>query len=217
MSQETEDTIEERSNKILYMLGDTREQFKEKVLAEMDRLEKEIDRCKTKSGAVNAVKFMQWAFSENDRLVRNNLKMYKERLGEEACSGTCSICCHDYIICSPAESVVIAKYMHDKKLTADKVRLHVSANKAVFDSFAPDHANRICPLLDPWGQCKVYEVRPLVCRNHYCTRDFECQQIGELAKLIPNILGAYFIAAFDSLLGMDSLSKQLIKLKVRTV
>lgn len=81
-----------------------------------------------------------------------------------SCRRGCSFCCHQTIFISPLE----AKIIKDHGVKPEKIRLRRQKGKDVNTIKWKDRA---CPFLSREGECKIYAVRPLVCRTHNSIED----------------------------------------------
>jgi Fe-S-cluster containining protein len=74
-----------------------------------------------------------------------------------ACRAGCSLCCQQHL----------SVYAFEFELLAEAVdALSQEAREAIKQRVAVGKKDPRCPLLDDTGRCRVYAVRPLICRSH---------------------------------------------------
>lgn len=81
---------------------------------------------------------------------------------EVTCSSGCSFCCSGRIVVSSFEASYITSYLKQFKVQVDldKIKLQNSVKRIDDLKFA----KKTCALLDDSGKCKIYNIRPLICR-----------------------------------------------------
>jgi Fe-S-cluster containining protein len=136
--------------------------------ADLDRATKEIlpalMRVQQKYGNDGLI---QYAYQMNDEIQK------KIGLSElTTCSKQqCSFCCHSTINISHGEAKYIRKKIKENGIKPDKKRSKIqnSANMSAENEQSLKWVDRACPFLsstDGKGDCTIYEIRPLLCRNH---------------------------------------------------
>lgn len=99
------------------------------------------------------------------RLMQSSLAAAPPKL-EIACRRGCNYCCHSYVAALPPEVFLVADFVRsrgDPRLVPDAVIARAAALKNV--SVAGRIGRKLaCPLLLD-GECSVYGVRPLMCRQ----------------------------------------------------
>lgn len=77
--------------------------------------------------------------------------------GAITCEAGCSGCCHVHL------SVVGAEF---ERISNEVVMLPDEDQDAIRDRIEAGRDDPRCPLLDDEGLCRVYAVRPMICRTH---------------------------------------------------
>lgn len=149
------------------------------------------------------------------------MDMSASRLDQSAidCSSGCSACCHQMVLCSPFEVIMIAKMILDTwpvdKLDKLDDRFDVLGEmplnaEARFGFHAP------CPLLDG-KDCSVYKQRPLACRALYSNSRKRCESSlqaggGDVSFLAdPQMISSALTA------GINAALKQKMNLNIEMV
>ncbi len=84
---------------------------------------------------------------------------------EFACRAGCSGCCHRTLGVFAVEAANIRAWLNEREVA----RAVASPGPEPFVSplvILDDDAAEPCAMLDRLGQCRIYEVRPLLCRTH---------------------------------------------------
>jgi len=120
-----------------------------------------------------------------------------------ACHEGCSWCCRGVKVEAHApEALVIAhRIQSDQRL---RLAVEAAASKRRTQNVhAIAAAGEACPFLDQHA-CKIYDVRPMTCRNHCCTDASGCRRSFEHPELdVPISLHMPAVAAASiSVLGM---------------
>ncbi len=79
---------------------------------------------------------------------------------EFACRAGCSGCCHRQLSVFPVEAARIRLWLAEQGLSPE-----AEGESFVDPETAPEGASP-CAFLDRAGRCRVYAVRPLICRTH---------------------------------------------------
>lgn len=105
----------------------------------------------------------------------------------------CSFCCHSTIYLSNGEKDYIQKRIRQNGIKPDKRRskLQNTVRMNQDNESSVKWVDRACPFLsktDGTGDCTIYEIRPLVCRNHNSTaKDFnECNREDDYNRTITD-------------------------------
>lgn len=120
--------------------------------------------------------------------VRNAFTLVDQHLAEAqtpvACRAGCAWCCHQAITTTVPEVFLIASQVK-KRLTPEEqvaLRQRLETNVAAYRRQGPEHYNRAnhpCAFLQTHGQCRIYEIRPLLCRGYHSTDVNACRQAYE--------------------------------------
>jgi len=91
------------------------------------------------------------------------------------CAGAgCNFCCYGEISLSSLEASYIHSYINQVEIPFDK-KLVERQNLKPHKDLA--YANKRCAMLNAEGKCRIYEIRPSICRLHNSTS--EPQQCDE--------------------------------------
>lgn len=144
-----------------------------------------------------------------------------------ACRAGCGHCCQVNVAVLPAEAEAIIDRLHQTLAPAEisilqqKVR-HLYRQVGGLSDEERLLARASCLFLDPWGQCNIYPVRPLLCRSLTSTDPEACRDAIALAALdeAPQITSHLFqqnlyyqafcgLAAALAATGLEDRSQQL--------
>ena len=101
-----------------------------------------------------------------------------------ACRKGCSACCYQRVAITEQEAEELTSY-----LTSDDVaHLGKQLGRAVEDYTILSADSRCVFLDEKSGSCRVYDKRPLICRNHYASDPQKC--ITDEEQLVPSNLAA---------------------------
>jgi Fe-S-cluster containining protein len=111
-----------------------------------------------------------------------------------ACRAGCSACCHQLVLCTAPEALLIAHALRATltagALAATLARLGAQAAAAAgLDSLGYSRARIPCAFLDAGGACSIYAVRPLACRALKSFSVSSCERV----PASPADLGAHRI------------------------
>lgn len=135
------------------------------------------------------------------------------------CSAGCSACCHQMVLCSPFEVILIAKMLLDTWPTSklDKLDVRFGAlSELQVDAETRYGIHAPCPLLDG-KNCSVYEQRPIVCRALYSNSRKRCESSlqtggGDVSFLAdPQMMSSALTA------GINAALKQKMNLNIELV
>ena len=95
-----------------------------------------------------------------DRVDAHATRVHREHAAAFACAPGCSGCCHRQLSVFPVEAARIEAWVSENGLAEDAAgEAHVHPLTVLEDS-------QPCALLDPAGRCRIYPVRPIICRTH---------------------------------------------------
>ncbi len=80
-----------------------------------------------------------------------------------ACAVACTGCCHRELSVFPVEAAVVRDWLGGRSLAAVPVP---ALPPRVLQVLELDPTTTPCAMLDGAGQCRIYPVRPLICRSH---------------------------------------------------
>lgn len=122
---------------------------------------------------------------ETDRALARAFAEAEARAGKPyACHAGCSACCHQLVLCTAAEAMLIADQLRatlsGPELEATRGKLAEQSNAAAGLGFF-EHARRKipCAFLDRTGLCSIYPVRPMACRALKSFSVAACEQAPE--------------------------------------
>ena len=98
-----------------------------------------------------------------DKVDRHALRVVAAHSDAIACAGGCTGCCHRELSVFPVEAAAIQAWLADLPLPPVGVPRPPPAALALLD-LGPEPAP--CVMLDADGLCRIYPVRPLICRTH---------------------------------------------------
>jgi Fe-S-cluster containining protein len=108
-----------------------------------------------------------------------------------ACRAGCSACCHQLVLCTAAEAVLIADHLRSAlsppEVEAMARKLEVQSNAAAgLGCFEYSRRRIPCGFLDSTGACSIYRVRPMACRALKSFSAAACERLPEA----PSDLGS---------------------------
>lgn len=108
------------------------------------------------------------AFQDIGKKISRGLRERKQ-MGEKppTCGPKCAACCTIRVTLTGSEADALVDYMRERdiKIDRDLVKLHSEKVKTDDDHIKLPWEKRVCPLLGEDKNCRVYDVRPLVCRK----------------------------------------------------
>lgn len=116
------------------------------------------------------IRFQREVHGETDAALERTFSEAEARAGKcYACRAGCSACCHQVVLCTAAEALLIGAHLRATRgapeLAATEARLAAQVAAAAGKSYLEYARARIpCAFLDEAGRCTIYEVRPLACR-----------------------------------------------------
>ena len=96
----------------------------------------------------------------------------------------CGACCSNLLPVSMKEIETIRKYIREHGVTE-------AVNGVPFNATI----NMVCPFMDTSKElkCKIYEVRPKICRFFMCNKKPDFDELVEMADAVPiNIRNTFF-------------------------
>ena len=122
-----------------------------------------------------------------------------------ACSRGCAACCHQLVPLTTLEAQRIANFLTDlprptkRQLVKDVDRQVQKFGKWVKDRPQGDIQNAEvnrdylaqhigCAFLGPENECRIYPVRPIICRGHHALEsNIPCQKADQPIRTIPGL------------------------------
>ena len=83
-----------------------------------------------------------------------------------SCSNGCAFCCYDKITVSSFEASYITSFIEQFKIKVDQDIIDFQVKHGIEKV---KMAQRKCSLLDDDNSCKIYEIRPMICRLYNST------------------------------------------------
>lgn len=133
-----------------------------------------------------------------------------------SCQKGCGACCHLEVEITEDEAKLLARFVQNGNLSIDRSHIEIQARRSRQDEawrtrVAPE--NR-CVFLDEANSCRVYEVRPIICRKHaVVSLPSDClAENGEpVSRIVP--LNEIIVSAVVNLpeTRFASLSKMLLQ------
>lgn len=122
---------------------------------------------------------------ETDRALAAAFAEAEARAGKPyACRAGCSACCHQIVLCTAPEAVLIADHLRatltDAQLETAASKLEAQSEAGAGLGFLEYSRARIpCAFLDAKGACSIYEVRPMACRALKSFSVTACERVPE--------------------------------------
>lgn len=118
--------------------------------------------------------------------------------GKAACVAGCAACCHQMVLCAPAEVFALARHLLETKtpreLSAIRERLATLANLPL-DPAARLDRQKPCALLED-NRCTAYAERPAMCRTMLSASREACETcLASRAGTVPYLADPAKIAA----------------------
>jgi Fe-S-cluster containining protein len=164
------------------------------LLEMLENKTKDFGRAYTLKGGVRFVK----AFYEAFDLIA--AKSFKENI---SCKKGCHLCCRQNVDISPQEGQVIAEYCEEHDIDIPKDRLEEQLTYGVPEIAATNAG--WCIFLKN-GECSIYPVRPVACRNYYVqTLPEMCDTVAYPAdvykvEIVVSVMPELFVSAFWAVL-----------------
>jgi Fe-S-cluster containining protein len=123
--------------------------------------------------------------AETDRLLEPVFAQAEAQAGRPyACRAGCSACCHQVVLCTAPEAMLIGHHLHATRsegaLAAMVASLEAQSTAAAGLTFLGYSQARIpCAFLDENGACSIYEVRPMACRALKSFSALACERSPE--------------------------------------
>jgi Fe-S-cluster containining protein len=124
-------------------------------------------------------------FRQIDEHNSHELKLVQSRI---KCKAGCSNCCYIPVRVTDDESLYILDYCKLNDITIDQQSAHYQA--LAKQSLDLPREMRQCIFLDEkTNKCKIYPVRPLVCRSHFSQTDPKfCEWVGNKNTGMINLM-----------------------------
>jgi Fe-S-cluster containining protein len=90
-------------------------------------------------------------------------RVEREHADQLACRAGCTGCCHRELTVFPVEAASIRQWLDERELPAVPVPLPATS---VLEILELGTRPTPCAMLDGAGRCRIYPVRPLICRTH---------------------------------------------------
>lgn len=103
------------------------------------------------------------------------------------CKRGCAACCHQSVACTEQEAIRIANYVFQKGIQLDEDRLQkqrLSLKESLRTFQLLTYEERTCIFLGEDLACRIYPVRPLVCRRHVVQNEARWCADGEASRLL---------------------------------
>jgi Fe-S-cluster containining protein len=199
--------LEQHFQNYLKQMNITKEEYLNNVKRISENIETTYNNVNKFNLSINL--FMQEIFETNDYLRKKDLKKFKTDLNIDHCNGPCCCaCCYDFIRLTRPEFQTIKNYMIKHDIKIDKRKLKIM-NVSQQDFFNLKIHQRRCLFLKD-NRCSIYDVRPLVCRNHYVDNAHKCKKVGEgKIGILAHIYCFEFLSAFLLIFQDQSLQKFL--------
>lgn len=131
----------------------------------------------------------------------NKLNNYYDNISSGKCNG-CGKCCYESVQTNFIEFLNIINFLKNDPSLLEDI-LNQVEHYYMHDLFQ----NNTCPMLDNNNRCKIYSVRPLVCRlfGHYSQEDHEKNYLETLEN--NKVIKDYYIDNYD----LDIPDERLLK------
>lgn len=88
---------------------------------------------------------------------------------EATCTKGCAFCCSIRVVATELETDMIARHCREHNIEIDTDKLEQQKDLDEDEYLLNPHKR--CTFLAPDNSCKIYDVRPFACRNHYVAND----------------------------------------------
>jgi Fe-S-cluster containining protein len=122
---------------------------------------------------------------ETDRALAHTFAEAEARAGKAyACRAGCNACCHQLVLCTAAEALLIADHLratrNGPELQVWRRKLEDQSDAAAGLGFFGYSRKRIaCAFLDATGACTIYPIRPMACRALKSFSAAACEHVPE--------------------------------------
>jgi Fe-S-cluster containining protein len=122
------------------------------------------------------------------RLSEETLLQHQQNTDHIACRAGCGHCCQVNVAVLPAEAEAILASLTSSLSLAEMIILRQKATQLHLRVGGLSDDDRLlarasCLFLDPWGNCSIYPVRPLLCRSVTSIDPEACRDAVTLAAL----------------------------------
>jgi Fe-S-cluster containining protein len=106
-------------------------------------------------------------FEQMDAIENGIPEQYKQQI---TCRKGCSFCCNIEVSCTNVEADAIMTYCQVNNIPVDQDRLQLHSSLSMEER--PVHNDSACVfLVEETKTCRIYPVRPLMCRKYFATTD----------------------------------------------
>lgn len=114
-----------------------------------------------------------------------------------SCHKGCSFCCHYRVELSEPETQLIKQHIKEKQIPIDKKLLEAQQGVSVGDYWDLPKEKSKCVFLGDDESCRIYEIRPMACRNLLVDSDPKnCDKkegsVSVIADFEPEVVAAAF-------------------------
>jgi len=128
-----------------------------------------------------------------------------------SCRDGCGRCCHGKVEVNTEEVEALLKSAEHHQWEIDKIRLKIQKDFTAEDFRLADEPVSRCVFLGEDQRCRVYEERPLVCRNHFVTTPKEnCSIEGAPLDLVADLLPELIAAAYDEVVPESGVMAEMV-------
>ena len=118
---------------------------------------------------------------ELDELIEENWTKNEDQKNNLQCYKGCSTCCSSFVMITDLEANILKDYCKTNDIDIDENLISKQVSRTRENWNEIDSDDRKCMFLDEKGACKVYDVRPGVCRKHLVISDSaKCGVLGQL-------------------------------------
>jgi Fe-S-cluster containining protein len=101
-----------------------------------------------------------------------------------SCKAGCGACCHQKVDLGSFEGEMLRKHLEEARLDVDVKRLEKQASALRSGSFLQlSYEERRCVFLGADQNCRIYSVRPLMCRRHFVQNDPAICRTEDVSRL----------------------------------
>jgi Fe-S-cluster containining protein len=101
-----------------------------------------------------------------------------------SCKAGCGACCHQKVDLGSFEGEMLRKHLDEVRLEVDVKRLEKQAEALKNGSFLQlPYEERRCVFLGADQNCRIYSVRPLMCRRHFVQNDPAICRTEDVSRL----------------------------------
>ena len=128
-----------------------------------------------------------------------------------SCQRKCGGCCHGRVEINTEEAEALVRSAEHHGWEIDSVRLKIQKDFRVKDFESADELVARCVFLGEDQLCKVYNERPMVCRNHFVTTPRANCSTPEAPKdLVADLMPELIAAAYNEVVQEKGLLADMI-------